>query len=93
MERSCHVCGRKYTKKNSLDWHMKHKHPSPAAKPSEDGPDTVAPPAVHSISQPAPSVSRPNRYDKPGPALITPWLLVFVAAFFLFVMYLILVVA
>ena len=50
-------------------------------------------PVVRSVVLPASSASRPNRYDKPGPALITPWLLVFVAAFFLFVMYLILVVA
>ena len=50
-------------------------------------------PAVHSVSRPAPSVSRPNRYDKPGPALFTPWFFIFIAVFFLFVMYLVLVVA
>ncbi len=50
-------------------------------------------PAARSVSQPAPSVSRPNRYDKPGPGLFTPWFFIFIAVFFLFVMYLVLVVA
>ncbi len=50
-------------------------------------------PVARSVVLPAPSVSRPNRYDKPGPGLFTPWFFIFIAAFFLFILYLALVVA
>ena len=75
---------------------MSRKHPpalNEASVMPEVRPEPARPPAPRSVALPSTPVSRPSQYGRSEPPVLTPWLIAYLAALFLFVMYLVLVVA